>query len=524
MTLGQTIRKLRTDAKLTQARFSEILGVTQQSVQRWESGAASPDLGKLVSIAKHFGVSLDALVLGQDRRAAEEQTRVLKPRYQSMPNWELYSSSLVTEYTQSLEEGLDVVLYGDVFDSVARLPKGEIKERLGDALFLAVSSAPTVEGYAYNEPSDLESIRALRPSVELSGEAAPVSMRDRLLGAWMGRICGCMLGKTVEGIRSHEMIPFLKETGNYPMHRYIRKTDLTPEILARYSYGFATRFYADEVDGVPVDDDTNYTVMAQEIIREYGRGFTPYDVSRAWLKYQTKDAYCTAERVAYCNFVKGFVPPESALYKNPYREWIGAQIRADYFGYINPGDPEKAAEMAHRDASVSHIKNGIYGEMWVAAMLAVAAKTADLRSVILGGLGQIPRTSRLYEAVMWVVDAYGKGVSREDCFAHIHELYDEYTEHGWCHTISNAMIVAASLLYGEGDYGRSVCMAVETCFDTDCNAATVGSVLGMAYGIGVIPSCWTAPANDTLHTSLFGVGTVRISERVDMTLAHIEER
>ena len=84
--------------------------------------------------------------------------------------------------------------------------------------------------------------------------------------------------------------------------------------------------------------------------------------------------------------------------------------------------------------------------------------------------------------------------------------------------------MAASLLYGEGDYGRSVCMAVETCFDTDCNAATVGSVLGMAYGISAIPSCWPAPANDTLHTSLFGVGTVRISERVDMTLAHIEER
>ena len=103
----------------------------------------------------------------------------------------------------------------------------------------------------------------------------------------------------------------------------------------------------------------------------------------------------------------------------------------------------------------------------------------------------------------------------------IHNQYDEYTEHGWCHTIPNAMIVVASLLYGKSDYGKSICMAVETGFDTDCNGATVGSILGMANGIQSIPKYWSEPINDTLHTSIFGVDTVKISDRVKMTMEHI---
>ena len=76
-------------------------------------------------------------------------------------------------------------------------------------------------------------------------------------------------------------------------------------------------------------------------------------------------------------------------------------------------------------------------------------------------------------------------------------------------------------LYGKSDYGKSICMAVETGFDTDCNGATVGSIIGMARGIDNITEHWTKPINDTLHTSIFGVGTVKISDRVQLTLKHI---
>ncbi|MBQ8696645.1 MAG: ADP-ribosylglycohydrolase family protein [Clostridia bacterium] len=445
----------------------------------------------------------------------------LKPQYWSIPDWEFYASNLNTEYRQSTEEGLDIERYKDVFESVARLPKDEYKKKLGDVLFEIVRNAPMKEGYPYVEPSDLSGIKALREPY--SYEKKPIEdLEGKIHGAWMGRICGCLLGKTVEGIHTDELIPFLTETGNYPMHRYILRSDLTEELLSKYRFGFRGRCYADKVDGMPVDDDTNYTVLYQHIVELYGRDFTPVDVSRAWLRFQHKDAYCTAERVAFCNFVKGYLPPDSAVYKNPYREWIGAQIRGDYFGYINPGNPELAAEMAWRDASVSHVKNGIYGEMFVAAMLAVAAETDVIKDIIRAGLAEIPHTSRLHEDVTRVLGWCENGVSREDCFKAIHEQYDEYNAHDWCHTNSNAMIVAAALLYGEGDYGKSVCMAVETGFDTDCNGATVGSVLGMANGLDGIPEYWKEPVNDTLHTSIFGIDTVKISDRVKLTMKHIK--
>jgi ADP-ribosylglycohydrolase len=210
------------------------------------------------------------------------------------------------------------------------------------------------------------------------------------------------------------------------------------------------------------------------------------------------------------------------MYKNVCREWIGAQIRGDYFGYICPGKPEESAKMAYNDGRISHVKNGIYGEMFVSAMISCAAVTEDIEAIIFGGLAQIPHTSRLYEAVMKIYEMYKSGASIEECFEYIHSQYDEHTSHGWCHTNSNAMVVVAALLYGEGDYSKSICMAVETGFDTDCNGATVGSILGMANGIDSIGECWTKPINNKLHTTIFGVGTVNITDLVDKAMKEID--
>ncbi|MBQ9748354.1 MAG: ADP-ribosylglycohydrolase family protein [Clostridia bacterium] len=451
--------------------------------------------------------------------------KVVKPAPEKLHEWETYSEQLFIEYVQCKEEGLDLEAYHDVFSAVRKMPKGNAKEAMADVLYGLVMNAKQIEGYAYDEPSDLEGIRARRKPHHFARKeiADNAALREKISGAWYGRICGCLLGKPVEGIHQDELVPFLKETGNYPMHRYIMASEITEEIRSKYKFSFMEKACADNIKCAPVDDDTNYVALAQLLIRRAGRDFTPDDVAKLWLATQPKSAYCTAERVAFRNFVMGYEPPYSAVYKNPYREWIGAQIRGDYFGYINPGDPEMAAKMAWRDASISHVKNGIYGEMFASAMIACAAVTDNIKDIILGGLAEIPATSRLYERVMEFIDRYESGVTKEEAFAYIHELYNDKDGHDWCHTISNALVVVCALLYGEGDYAKSICMAVETGFDTDCNGATVGSIIGMRNGKAGIGEYWTAPTRGILATTIFGVGKAEIENFVDRTMRHMPD-
>lgn len=525
MSLSKRISSIRMQYKYSQEKFAEVLGVSKQAVQKWESGISQPEIQKLVKIAKNFNVSIDSLLLDRDVRIMEDMRSSSKimPNFETWHVWESYSKNLVLEYKQSFEEGLDIEPYKDVFDSVSRMPECDKKEKMADILFDIVTSIGIRDGYEFVEPSDLEGIKLCRNEyVSIKNNASDINIADKVHGAWLGRIAGCLLGKTVEGMHTNELIPFLKETNNYPMHRYIRKADAKDEICDKYHYGLKGRCYADDIKCAPADDDTNYTVLSQMLIEKYGLNFEPSNVAEMWISSQPKDAYCTAERVTYRNLVNGFCSPQTALYKNPYREWIGAQIRTDYYGYINPGDPEKAAEMAWRDASISHVKNGIYGAMFVSAMIACAATTKDIKEIVLGGLSQIPQKSRLTKGVLIIVEMFESGKSDKECFDFIHNTFDEHDSHDWCHTISNAMIVVASLLYGKGDFGKSICLAVQTGFDTDCNGATVGSIVGLVNGASCVDESWSAPLNGKLSTNIFGMEEVSIEKLVGTTIEHIK--
>lgn len=433
-----------------------------------------------------------------------------------------YANELDNEYKQCLDEGIEIEQYKNLLFTIKNMPKGEFKEKLADTVGEMIPNLPQKVDFPYNEPSELEEIKLLCNTSLWSEKKEITNLQKKIAGAWYGRIAGCLLGKPIEGIRD-ELIPFLKDTGNYPMHRYITDADLTDDIINKYKYGFKGKCYPDTIDCAPVDDDTNYPVLYQQIIEKYGRDFTSENVLSAWLTSQPHTAYYTAEKAAYTNAMLGYKAPDTAVVRNPFREWIGAQIRGDYFGYINPGAPEKAAEMAFRDARVSHIRNGIYGEMWASAMIACAAVCDNAKEAILGGLSQIPSTSRLFKEVSEIIEKYENGASFDELYTFIHTKYDHHNSHHWCHTISNALIVTTALLCGENDFGKSICMAAQCGFDTDCNAATAGSVIGMLKGIDAIGDEWTKPLKGKLKTQIFGYDCVDIQNLIDRTTEHAKQ-
>ena len=231
----------------------------------------------------------------------------------------------------------------------------------------------------------------------------------------------------MERARAWDIEGFLRMTGQWPLRGYIRYT-VKGEAKKKYPK-FAANASFDTIDHMPVDDDTNYTTTGFLIVKKYGPDFTPKNVAEFWTQFIPLLATCTAERIAYRNIAMNIAPPDSAFWRNPFREWIGAQIRADAFGYVNVGNPERAADFAWRDASISHVKNGIYGEMFVAAMLAAAPFANDLEELIKIGLSEVPKTSRLHADILKVLSWKKEGIAYEDAVQRIHAVAEELK--GW---------------------------------------------------------------------------------------------
>ncbi len=433
------------------------------------------------------------------------------------------------EFEQCLKEGRDVEQYRGIVDAICTMNDDLCRqnEEWIAKVAEAMAKSPIKADFPHVEPSVISEILAESPS-NVSAPVLPAvpdddTMLRKIVGAWIGRIAGCLLGKPVEGWRREKLYPVLQATDNYPMKKYICQKEFSDDLVQKYNI-YRNACFADNVaNAAPIDDDTNYTMFALKLIECYGKNFTPADVMEGWMKWIPMFATCTAERAAYRNGALGLLPPETATYKNPYREWIGAQIRGDFFGYINPGNPAAAAGMAFRDASISHIKNGIYGEMYIAAMIAAAAVCDDIRTVIETGLAYVPAQSRLTAEIRYIIGLYDDGVSALDIIEAIHKKYNEHSENDWCSTIANAMIVTMALLCGERDFGKSICLAVQSAFDTDCNGATVGSIIGIMLGEDGIDPYWYTPFNKALRTSIDEYNYVTVDDIARKTLEFIKK-
>ncbi|MFC8079577.1 ADP-ribosylglycohydrolase family protein [Streptomyces sp. NPDC057307] len=359
-----------------------------------------------------------------------------------------------------------------------------------------------------------------------SGGPPPVSGRGgigeslnahQLHAAWLGRAAGCLLGKPVEKLGLPAIRELARATGNWPLTTWFTAKGLPPDLAAAHPWNrrSAGNSLAENIDGMPEDDDLNYPLLNVLLLQRYGRAFRTSDVARLWLDELPAGRTFTAERVAYRNLLSGIEPPDTARHHNPFREWIGAAIRADVHGWAHPGDPASAAAQAHRDAALTHTANGVYGAMFVAGTIAAAGGGADVHASLRQGLAVVPPRSRLAQAVRDAVETARAHDSFDTVVDRLHADHDHYH---WVHAVPNAALLAAALTHADGDFTGAICRAVSGGWDTDSNGATAGSVAGLLAGHpDRLPERWTAPLKNRLATSVVGFDGIGFDELARLT-------
>lgn len=446
----------------------------------------------------------------------------------SEANWLPAADALRRIVTDALrqrgEEGCDVAGLAERIVAAGENPARLI------AVYEEISALEPRADFPYVEPSNLAAIRAERPrgAVDvLPPGAIDARVSDRIHGGWLGRCAGCALGKPLEAPPfmqgAANVRRYLEIAGAYPLNDFVPQSDAACRAvgLERLECEASQRGHIASMES---DDDLRYTIMGLDVLTRVGAGFTARDVARWWLENLPAAKCFTAEEAAYRNLLwlgathaAGTLTDAQLTWVratlNPYREWIGAQIRADGWALACPGRPELAAEFAWRDASLSHVKNGIYGEMFCAAMIAAAAVLDDPVKVVQTGLGQIPVKSRFAEAVretMAKCEALEFDAGRfEEAIGWLGERFGHYNP---VHTINNAAAVVAALLLGARDFERVITIAVMCGWDTDCNGATAGCVCGTMLGAERLPAKWTEPLRDTLWSEIPGYHPIAISE------------
>jgi ADP-ribosylglycohydrolase len=395
-------------------------------------------------------------------------------------------------------------------------PATDSQRSLARALVDELDARPA--GRSDDEPNDLAAIRARWTAPPTLPRIPHAALADRIRGAWLGRAAGCLLGKPVEGVGRDGIREILEATGRWPLADWFTARGLRDDVAARHPWNRASRAtsLAENIDGMPEDDDLNYTMLALWLVETSGRSFTTDDVAALWLSELPGLRVFTAERAVYRNLLDGIGPSDAATIRNPYREWIGAQIRTDLYGWISPGDPHAAAELAWRDARLSHTRSGVYGAMFVAAMAAAACVADDVETVIAAGLSVVPPASRFARSVGLGLDLARRGVPHDDAVDAIYAAHDGLH---WVHVLNNVAVVALSIAASAGDFSRSICAAVSAGLDTDSNGATVGGVVGALRGAPALPERWIAPLRGRVASSLRGFDGAAFDALAARTLA-----
>jgi ADP-ribosylglycohydrolase len=289
------------------------------------------------------------------------------------------------------------------------------------------------------------------------------AFRDKVYACFLGKNIGGTLGMPVEG--------------NREVHNFAFYTPVPREPAA--------------------NDDLDLQMLWLKVVQERGPGLTCLDLGEYWLRYVPVDwnEYGVGKR----NMRDGFLPPVSGQFRNEqWRNSNGAWIRSEIWACLAPGNPALAARYAWEDACVDHGgAEGTYAEMFTAAIESAAFVEPDRDRLIAIGLSYTPPDSRVASAIHAALDARKNGFDLQQA----REAVVRATEStGWFQAPRNVAFTILGWLYGDGDFGKSLCAAVNCGDDTDCTGATLGSILGILRGSSGIPAEWKQPVGEQVKT------------------------
>ena len=312
---------------------------------------------------------------------------------------------------------------------------------------------------------------------------------ERVYAGVLGKIIGVYLGRPFEGW-SYERI--LHELGKI-------------------------RYYVHEKRGMPLivtDDDISGTFTFFRALTDHGNSpdLTAEQIGHTWLNYLIEKKTIlwwggmgnSTEHTAYLRLKHGIPAPLSGAIETNGQvvaEQIGGQIFIDAWPMVYPGEPEKAAELARRAASVSHDGEGIYGAQVLAAMEAQAFIEHDIDRLIETGISVIPKDSVIYGMIDDLRGWCAKDGDWQKTFRRIEGRYGYDQFPGNCHMVPNHALIILGLLYGQGDFQESL-MITNTCgWDTDCNSGNLGALLGIRNGLAGFEGQvdWRGPVADRMY-------------------------
>ena len=226
--------------------------------------------------------------------------------------------------------------------------------------------------------------------------------------------------------------------------------------------------------------------------------------------------------IGKANMRRGLTPPLAGDYDNNWKDSNGAWIRTEIWACVAPGTPELAARYSIEDAKVDHgAGEGTFAAAFVAAMQSAAFVVSDLRKCIEIGLCAIPETCRMAQSIKLVMDCYDSGKSWLETRNTVFEANSDIGN-GWFEAPTNVAYAVLGMLFGEGDFKKSMIIAINCGDDTDCTGATVGSTLGILYGMKGIPADWAEHIGDEIVTISISRG--QDAKKLPNTCTELTER